>query len=70
MCLWKTPKIKTPDVSAREILPSTSSDTPNSPVFGGSDDWKRKTRGAQALQIKRTNSSYVSDDDTTGGWNI
>lgn len=70
MCLWKTPKIKAPTVTARDILPSTSSDTPNSPIFGGSDDWKRKTRGAQSLQIKRDNLGYNNDYDTKGSWFI
>jgi len=68
MCLWKTPKISTPSVTARELTPSTETTEPNSPVYGGSDTWKQKRRGAQALQIDRgTNSNQTV---TTGGWNI
>lgn len=68
MCLWKTPKISTPSVTARELTPSTESTTPNSPIYGGSDMWKQKKRGAQALQIKKgTDNNNMVD---TGGWNI
>lgn len=70
MCLWKTPKIKAPTATARDILPSTSSDTPNSPIFGGSDDWKRKTRGAQSLQIKRDDDTGYNSDYKKGSWSI
>ena len=68
MCIWKTPKISTPSVTARELTPSTEAETPDSPSYGGSDEWKRKTTGAQSLQIKRgTNTNQKVD---TGGWNI
>nr|DAH95451.1 MAG TPA: hypothetical protein [Caudoviricetes sp.] len=71
MCLWKTPKISQPSVTARELTPSTEADTPNSPIYGGSDAWKQKRRGAQALQISRgTNSNNRVNVNDTGGWSI
>lgn len=72
MCLWKTPKIPTPSVTARELTPSTTATDPNSPVYGGTDAWKQKRRGSQALQIRRGTDNMnnrVSVNDT-GGWSI
>lgn len=72
MCLWKTPKIPMPSVTARELTPSTTASEPNSPIYGGTDAWKQKRRGAQALQIRRGTSNVnnrVSVNDT-GGWSI
>lgn len=67
MCLWKMPKIQQPSVSARELLPSTSSKEPNSPIFGGANDWAQKRRGVQALRINNNrditnpNSTYKTE---------
>lgn len=72
MCFWKTPKIPTPSVTARELTPSTESTDPNSPIYGGADAWKQKRRGSQALQIRRGTESMnnrVSVNDT-GRWSI
>lgn len=72
MCLWKTPKIPMPSVTARELTPSTTASEPNSPVYGGTDAWKQKRRGSQALQIRRGTDNMnnrVSVNDT-GGWSI
>ena len=74
MCFWKTPKITVPKatVAARSIIPYTEAPAPNSPVYGGTDAWKQKKRGSQALQIKRgsdNSNNRVSVDDT-GGWVI
>lgn len=72
MCLWKTPKIPMPSVTARELTPSTTATDPNSPVYGGTDAWKQKRRGSQALQIRRGTDNMnnrVSVNDT-GGWSI
>lgn len=72
VCLWKTPKIPMPSVTARELTPSTTATDPNSPVYGGTDAWKQKRRGAQALQIRRGTDNMnnrVSVNDT-GGWSI
>ena len=72
VCLWKTPKIPTPSVTARELTPSTEAAEPNSPIYGGTDAWKQKRRGSQALQISRVTSNMnnrVSVNDT-GGWTI
>lgn len=72
LCLWKIPKIPTPYVTARELTPSTEATDPNSPVYGGTDMWKQKRRGSQALQIRRGTSNTnnrVSVNDT-GGWSI
>lgn len=72
VCLWKTPKIPTPSVTARELTPSTEAAAPNSPIYGGTDAWKQKRRGSQALQIRRGDtgmSNRVSVNDT-GGWSI
>lgn len=76
MCLWKTPKIPMPSVSARDLTPSTESQAPNSPKMGGSDDWKVKRRGAQGLQINRNPSiggnsmNNKNNMYENGGWNI
>lgn len=72
VCFWKTPKIPTPSVTARELTPSTEATDPNSPVYGGTDAWKQKRRGSQALQIRRGDTGMnnrVSVNDT-GGWSI
>lgn len=72
VCFWKTPKIPTPSVTARELTPSTEAADPNSPIYGGTDAWKQKRRGAQALQIRRGDTGMnnrVSVNDT-GGWSI
>jgi hypothetical protein len=73
VCFWKTPKIPTPSVTARELTPSTEATEPNSPVYGGTDMWKQKRRGSQALQIRRgtesMNNNRVSVNGT-GGWSI
>lgn len=72
VCLWKTPKIPMPSVTARELTPSTTATDPNSPVYGGTDAWKQKRRGSQALQIRRGTDNMnnrVSVNDT-GGWSI
>lgn len=72
VCLWKTPKISTPSVTARELTPSTEAAAPNSPIYGGTDAWKQKRRGSQALQIRRGDTGMnnrVSVNDT-GGWSI
>lgn len=71
VCFWKTPKISMPSVTARELTPSTEAPEPNSPIYGGTDAWKQKRRGSQALQINRgTNSSNRVSVDDTGGWSI
>ena len=72
VCFWKTPKIHMPTVTARDLTPSTEAKDPNSPVYGGTDAWKQKRRGSQALQIRRGDTGMnnrVSVNDT-GGWSI
>jgi len=57
MC-WRidTPKVdnkyKVNDVTGADILPSTTSETPEAPVFGGSEDTFGKTKGKASLKIK------------------
>lgn len=68
MCLWKTPKISTNTVTARDLTPSTESETPDSPSYGGSDEWKKQKTGAQALQISK--GTHTNQKVDTGGWNI
>lgn len=72
VCFWKTPKSYIPSVTARELTPSTEAPEPNSPIYGGTDAWKQKRRGSQALQIKRgiTNSNNRVNVNDTGGWTI
>lgn len=75
MCLWKTPKISSVSTTARDILPSTTSEDPQSPVYGGENDWKNKNRGVAALKISKTNSSSNNSNSnsfntTEGGWSI
>lgn len=68
MCLWKTPSINT-DVSARELTPSTESKEPNSPILGGSDDWKNTNYGTKSVQVNR-NKTSLNDDTMNGGWSL
>lgn len=70
MCLWSTPKISVPSVTARDLTPSTESLEPNSPKLGGTDDWKRTNYGTQSVQIKKNNSMNNNDSISNGGWNI
>lgn len=75
MCLWKTPKISTPSLTARDLVPSTESKEPNSPKLGGADDWSSKRRGAQALQIKKntpvnSGGTSINNNYQNGGWTI
>lgn len=71
VCFWKTPKIPTPSVTARELTPSTEATDPNSPVYGGTDAWKQKKRGSQALQISRgTNTNNRVSVNDTGRWSL
>lgn len=69
MCLWKTPKISTTSLTARDLVPSTEANEPSSPVLGGSTEWSKKKTGVKELQI--TNNNNSSNVNTyQGGWNI
>lgn len=69
LCLWKTPKIGNVGATARDILPSSSSEEPNSPSYGGENDWKNKNRGVAGLKVPR-NPNTSSNTTTQGGWNV
>lgn len=70
MCFWKT--FKTPSVTyvtredtgltARDIVPQTTAEEPESPLYGGSsdDDTIKKQKGKASLKITRSpiSSSY------------
>jgi hypothetical protein len=55
------PKINT---AGRDILPYTQTKDPDSPIFGGSQDYKKKIRGVQELKIDRDED----DNDTRGNY--
>jgi hypothetical protein len=55
------PKINT---AGRDILPYTQAKDPDSPIFGGSQDYKKKIRGVQELKIDRDED----DDDIRGNY--
>lgn len=70
MC-FKMPKVEMPKVetSAREILPSTESQTPDSPAFGGKDD-PLLNKGKESLKINLnppvTNATLTKSRGVTG----
>lgn len=73
LCLWKTPKIGSVGATARDILPSSSSEEPKSPTYGGEEDWKNKNRGVAGLRINKTPSSNIPPNPNTttqNGWSI
>lgn len=69
MC-FKMPKINMPKVTmtGRDILPSSEAESPESPVFGGSDD--PVTRGKSTLKIPITpNNASLSQSRGYSGYN-
>lgn len=55
MCIrmkMKTPTVQQPQVTARELLPSTESNTPEEPIFGGNAGANKEKKGRSALTIK------------------
>lgn len=64
MCLWSKVSMPKINTAGRDILPDTQTKDPDSPIFGGSQDYKKKIRGAQELKIDRDED----DDDTRGNY--
>lgn len=64
MCLWSKVSVPKINTAGRDILPYTQTKDPDSPIFGGSQDYKKKIRGAQELKIDRDED----DDDTRGNY--
>lgn len=64
MCLWSKVSMPKINTAGRDILPYTQTKDPDSPIFGGSQDYKKKTRGAQELKIDRDEDN----DDTRGNY--
>lgn len=68
MCLWSKVSMPKINTAGRDILPYTQTKDPDSPIFGGSQDYKKKIRGVQELKI----AIDEDDDDTRGkygtGW--
>lgn len=64
MCLWSKVSMPKINTAGRDTLPYTQTKDPDSPIFGGSQDYKKKIRGAQELKIDR----YEDDDDTRGNY--
>lgn len=62
MCLWSKVSMPKINTAGRDILPYTEAKDPDSPIFGGSQDYKKKIRGAQELKIDRD-----EDDDGIRG---
>lgn len=60
MCLFKTPKISTPQIqtTAAQLVPSTSAEEPDSPQFGGTEDTFNKRKGRNALKINLDKGGY------------
>lgn len=60
MCLFKTPKISTPQVqtTAAQLVPSTSAEEPDSPQFCGTEDTFNKRKGRNALKINLDKGGY------------
>lgn len=68
MCWFKMPKISTTSVTGQQLVPSTESEEPTAPTFGGDDDWetKAKRRGTKALRID--SNKTTSNDLLTSGY--
>lgn len=64
MCLWSKVSMPKINTAGRDILPYTEAKDPDSPIFGGSQDYKKKIRGAQELKIDRDEN----DNDTRGNY--
>ena len=64
MCLWSKVSMPKINTAGRDILPYTQTKDPDSPIFGGSQDYKKKIRRAQELKIDR----YEDDEDTRGNY--
>lgn len=64
MCLWSKVSMPRINTAGRDILPYTQAKDPDSPIFGGSPDYKKKIRGVQELKIDRDED----DDDTRGNY--
>lgn len=58
MCFMKmkTPKVPEPQVTASQLVPETTADTPESAKMGGEDDLTAKRKGAKALRIPLASS--------------
>ena len=59
MCFFKvkTPSVQAPTVAASTLVPETTAQEPDSPIYGGSEDTFNKRKGRQQLTIKR-NANY------------
>ena len=68
MCLWS--KVSVPKISTagRDILPDTQTKDPDPPIFGGSQDYKKKIRGAQELKIDRDEDNDDARGNYGTGW--
>ena len=65
MCLWSKVSMPKINTAGRDILPYTQTKDPDSPIFGGSQDYKKKIRGGvQELKIDRDED----DEDTRGNY--
>lgn len=55
MCLFKAPSMPSMSLTARDILPKTEAETPDSPHFGTDDDLEGaiKRKGKETLTIKK-----------------
>ena len=64
MCLWSKVSMPKINTAGRDILRYTQTKDPDSPIFGGSQDYKKKIRGVQELKIDRDED----DEDTRGNY--
>lgn len=64
MCLWSKVSMPKINTAGRDILPYTQTKDPDSPIFGGSQDYNKKIRGVQELKIDRDED----DNDTRGNY--
>lgn len=63
MCIFsvKTPKVSQIETTAKDLVSETTSQEPESPLYGGTEDTYNKTKGKNALKINKQNQgqSYI-----------
>lgn len=68
MCLWSKVSMPKINTAGRDILPYTQTKDPDFPIFGGSQDYKKKIRGVQELKIDRDEDDEGTRGNYGTGW--
>lgn len=68
MCLWSKVSMPKINTAGRDILPYTQTKDPDSPIFGGSQDYKKTIRGVQELKIDRDEDNDDARGNYGTGW--